>query len=56
MRGLPEGAMVPVGQCWHLAQRWYHNRLDLDYRPRTAEETYAVFQEVGLTGVFWQLG
>jgi hypothetical protein len=38
-----------------LAARWYGDRLDPDWRPRSAAESQRILDEVGLTGEFWRL-
>jgi hypothetical protein len=48
------GATLTVSQLWRLSQRWYHNRLDVDYRGRTKSEVQEIFREVGLDAEFWQ--
>ena len=53
--GLPPGAIVPAGVLNRLAKRWYGDRLDPRWRPRTLEESQAILDEVGLTGPFWAL-
>jgi hypothetical protein len=50
------GATVPVTQLNRLARRWYGNRLDPAWRPRTAAESQQILDDVGLTGEFWRLG
>ena len=52
---LPRGAILSLGQTWALAKAWYHNRMDPDYRGRTAEQAQAVFRQVGLQSSFWSL-
>lgn len=54
-RDLPEGATFSLEQQWRLAQIWYSDRADPDWRRRTPEEAEAAFAEVGLTGPFWEL-
>jgi hypothetical protein len=49
------GATVPIAQLNALAMRWYGDRLDPDWRPRTTEESQAILDAVGLTGTFWRL-
>ena len=49
------GATVPIQQLNELAKRWYGDRLDPDWRPRTAAESQAILRGVGLTGGFWEL-
>jgi hypothetical protein len=49
------GGVVPVAQLHELARRWYGDRLDHDWRPRSAQESQAILDAVGLTGAFWRL-
>jgi hypothetical protein len=53
---MPRGAAIPVEQCFRLGKAWYEGRLDLAWRPKSAEEVAAIFDKVGLTGDFWSLG
>jgi hypothetical protein len=50
-----EGAVVALPTLLRLASRWYGDRLDPDWRPRTRAQSQAILTEVGLTGPFWQL-
>jgi hypothetical protein len=50
-----EGELVDLPTLKRLARRWYGNRLDPDWRPRTRDESQAILDEVGLTSAFWQL-
>ena len=53
---LPEGgAAMPVATLRGLAVDWYGDRLDPAWRPRTREQSQAIFAKHGLTGAFWQL-
>ena len=54
-RGIPRGATFTVDQCWTLAQRWFADRLDPDWRRRTAGEAHEIFAAAGLAGEFWTL-
>ena len=54
-RSRPRGETMTVLQCWELARAWYGNRLDADWRRRTADEASAVFARLGLVGPFWRL-
>ena len=62
MRLLRSGSEVTAGELVDLttlrtlADRWYGNRLDPDWRPRTLAESQAILDSVGLTGDFWCLG
>jgi hypothetical protein len=53
--GVPGGAIVPIRQLEELAGRWYGDRLDPDWRPRTIEMSQAILDGAGLTGDFWRL-
>ena len=46
---------MPAAQMWELAQRWYGDRLEPDWRPRTREGSQAILDGVGLRGPFWSL-
>ena len=51
------GAVLPLGQCWRLADAWYSaDRRDPAWRRRTAAESQALFESLGLTSEFWRLG
>jgi hypothetical protein len=49
------GATLPVARLCDLAHAWYGGRLAPDWRPRTAAESQAILDGLGLTGAFWQL-
>lgn len=55
MRAQPRGGLLTVEQLWDLARIWYEQRLEPGWRRRTAEEAQAVFEDIGLTGAFWDL-
>ena len=46
---------VPLQQLAELARRWYGDRLDPGWRPRSRDESQAILDAVGLTGEFWRL-
>jgi hypothetical protein len=50
-----EGETVDLTTLMRLARRWYGDRLDPDWRPRTRDQSQAILTDVGLTGPFWQL-
>lgn len=54
-RNRPRGATMSVEKQWRLASEWYGNRLELDWRRRTPEEVQQAFEELGLTGTFWNV-
>jgi hypothetical protein len=51
----PRGGVMSTAQLHELARRWYGDRLDPDWRPRSTEDSQAILEAVGLTGSFWQL-
>ena len=52
----PEGgASIPVTRLAELAQAWWGDRLDPDWRPHTREQNQAILDRCGLTGEFWKL-
>jgi hypothetical protein len=53
--GRARGAVLGGATLWDLARRWYGDRLDPDWRPRTPAASQAVLASVGLTGDFWRL-
>ena len=53
---VPEGgATVSLDVLRELARRWYGDRLDPAWRPRTREASQRILSAVGLTGEFWRL-
>jgi hypothetical protein len=51
----PRGGVMTVAQLHELAQRWYGDRLDPGWRPRTIQQSQAILDAVGLTAPFWNL-
>jgi len=51
----PRGASMTPEQMWRLADAWYQDRADPDWRRKTAAEAEAVFSGIGLRGDFWRL-
>jgi hypothetical protein len=49
------GALVAIDTLKALAARWYGDRLDPAWRPRSLEASQAILDDVGLTGPFWDL-
>jgi hypothetical protein len=47
--------VTTIEQAWELAQKWYGNRLDPDFRRPSVDEAHNIFKSVGLTGPFWRL-
>jgi hypothetical protein len=49
------GAIVGLTRLQALARRWYGDRLDPAWRPRTLEASQRILEDAGLTGPFWRL-
>jgi len=54
VKGTSRGATLTVSQLWQLSQRWYQDRLDVDYHGRSMEQVQEIFRDVGLVSEFWQ--
>jgi hypothetical protein len=54
-RCLSGGMVFSPEQMWRLADEWYRERLSPDWRRKTPDEAQALFDQLGLTGPFWQL-
>ena len=53
---VPEGgAAIEIDVLRALAERWYGDRLDPAWRPRTREQSQAILDGAGLSGPFWAL-
>ena len=51
----PRGATLTIDQAWQLANAWYANKMETNWRRATMEETEALLTRLGLTGPFWNL-
>jgi len=54
-RGVPKGAAFQLAELWRLAQHWYDDRLDHDWRRKSVAERQRILDSIGLTGSFWQI-
>lgn len=54
-RGYEAGATLTAPQLNELARAWWWTRLDPGWRPRTAADSQAILDGLGLTGEFWAL-
>jgi hypothetical protein len=53
--GYEPGATLTAPKLNELARTWWWSRLDPGWRPRSADESQAILDAVGLTGDFWAL-
>ena len=56
LAGRQPGATITVTKLVELAEAWWADRLDPDWRPHTREQNQAILDRLGLTGDFWRLG
>ena len=54
-QGWEPGATLSAPALNELARRWWSSRLASDWRPRSADESQAILDELGLVGDFWRL-
>ena len=52
--GHSRGEVITLEKTWELAQGWYWNRMQADYRGRTKAEAQQILEDIGLTGAFWR--
>lgn len=50
-----QGATLTIDQAWRLADAWYRNKMEPDWRRATLEQTEDLLASIGLTGPFWDL-
>jgi len=51
----PRGATLTIDQASRLADAWYGNKMEPDWRRATLDETEALLASLRLTGPFWDL-
>jgi hypothetical protein len=56
LAGRPSGATIAITKLAELAEAWWGDRLDPDWRPHTREQNQAILTRLGLTDPFWDLG
>ena len=54
--GREVGGVFSLEQGWLLAQKWYGDRLDPNWKPTSHKEAEALFASCGLTGEFYKFG
>jgi hypothetical protein len=52
---IPKGAVVPIVQVAELARLWYGKHADRDWKKWSVAQAREIFEQVGLTGPFWDL-
>jgi hypothetical protein len=56
LAGRKPGATIPIAKLAELAEAWWGDRLDPDWRPHSREQNQAILTRLGLTDAFWTLG
>ena len=54
--GWEPGETISSVKMNEVARTWWSTRLDPGWMPRSAAESQAILERLGLTGEFWQLG
>jgi hypothetical protein len=49
-------ATIPIVTLAELANEWWRDRLDPEWRPHSREQNQRILDRLGLTGEFWRLG
>ena len=52
---MERGAVTSIPQLWDLSQRWYHNRMSVEYHGRTPQQVQEIFNQTGLISEFWKV-
>jgi len=52
---LSRGEVIALDKCCRLAQAWYTDRREPEWRRQTIDEAHALFSELGFTSEFWRL-
>jgi len=55
LAGRTPGATVPVTKLADLANAWWADRLDPDWRPHTRDQNQTILDGLGLNDAFWRL-
>jgi hypothetical protein len=56
LAGRRKGETISITKLAELAEAWWGDRLDPEWRPHTREQNQAILTRLGLTGPFWDLG
>jgi hypothetical protein len=52
-RNVTTGEIISLAQLWMLSQKWYGNRLDVNFHGRSLDAAQNIFREMGFTSPFW---
>ena len=55
LAGRTPGATIPVTKLADLANAWWADRLDPDWRPHTRDQNQTILDGLGLNDAFWRL-
>jgi hypothetical protein len=55
LAGRRVGTTISVAKLAELAEAWWWDRLDPDWRPHSRDQNQAILDRLGLTGEFWRL-
>ena len=56
LNGRAAGETIPVLKLAELADAWWGDRLEPDWRPHSREGNQAILERLGLDSPFWRLG
>lgn len=51
---IARGEVISIDAVWALAQAWYGDYLNPNWRRRTNREAREIFEQIGLRAAFWQ--
>ena len=54
-RGVTTGEVLSLEQVWEFSQKWYSNRLDVNFHGRSLEQAQDIFRQMGFTAPFWYI-
>jgi len=52
--GRERGAILTLEQVWELATLWYSDRMQSDFRGRTADSARQIFKQMQFNDSFWE--
>jgi hypothetical protein len=51
----PYREVISLEQQWKLAQSWYADRMEFEWRRKTPEEIDTLWRKLGFTSPFWDV-